>query len=202
MIQGFCILHEAAKKLGCDIKDLLQLGINGEIDLYIRYQGQYHSPYDGELHIIKEFVAISDEDILRVLLEHIKSPRLYAIREGCETIVALKHFEQSAGTIPKTVTLETFPNADSLFLNQETFDNLKDKFTHGKKSISLKEDEKSKTSNLHIIGALLEIVMDGDKFKSETELRQHIADKYKGFMGCSEKTLANRFKEAKNLLLN
>lgn len=55
-------------------------------------------------------------------------------------------------------------------------------------------------SDLHIIGAMLEIIMENDMFSSEESLRQHIADKYQGFPGCTERTLAGRFAEAKRLL--
>jgi hypothetical protein len=63
-------------------------------------------------------------------------------------------------------------------------------------------NERSKTSFLHLIGALLDTIMDKDKvlFKTEEALRTHIAERYKGFPGCTFRTTAERFAEAKKLL--
>jgi hypothetical protein len=55
-------------------------------------------------------------------------------------------------------------------------------------------------TDLHIIGALLQIIMDKKLFPSEEELRMHIADQYKGYYGCAERTLAGRFSQSKKLL--
>lgn len=55
-------------------------------------------------------------------------------------------------------------------------------------------------SNLHIIGALLYIIMTNKSFSCEEDLREYVADKYKGFPGCAARTLAGRFSEAKKLL--
>lgn len=60
---------------------------------------------------------------------------------------------------------------------------------------------KEEITDIHIIGALLDAVMSGEKFKSETKLRDYIAKKFKGFQGCAESTLAKRFKKAKEKLL-
>jgi len=59
---------------------------------------------------------------------------------------------------------------------------------------------KTEKSNLHIIGALLQIVMDEKLFPSEAALREHIARQYQGYSGCAERTLAGRFAEAKKTL--
>lgn len=59
---------------------------------------------------------------------------------------------------------------------------------------------KTEKSNLHIIGALLQIVMDENLFPSEEALREHLALQYQGYPGCAERTLAGRFAEAKKLL--
>lgn len=63
-----------------------------------------------------------------------------------------------------------------------------------------KPSERQERSNLHIIGALLQIVMDGKLFAIEEELRQHIAKHYQGYSGCAERTLAGRFAESKRIL--
>jgi hypothetical protein len=59
---------------------------------------------------------------------------------------------------------------------------------------------RTEKSNLHIIGALLQVVMDEKLFSSEEALREHLAAQYQGYPGCAERTLAGRFAEAKKLL--
>ena len=61
-------------------------------------------------------------------------------------------------------------------------------------------DERSAKSYLHIIGAMLEIIMEKKLFKSETALRDYIHEKYTGFDGCASRTTAGKFSEAKKLL--
>lgn len=62
------------------------------------------------------------------------------------------------------------------------------------------KNPRTEKSNLHIIGAMLDIVMEKKLFNSEEGLRKHIAEKYAGFAGCTERTLGGRFAEAKKLL--
>ena len=59
---------------------------------------------------------------------------------------------------------------------------------------------KTEKSDLHIIGALVEIIIEGQLYSSEEKLRDHIADQYRGYSGCASRTLAGRFAEAKKLL--
>ncbi len=61
-------------------------------------------------------------------------------------------------------------------------------------------DERSATSFLHLIGAMVEIIIENKLFKSETALREHIHEKYTGFSGCAFRTMAGKFAEAKKLL--
>jgi hypothetical protein len=62
--------------------------------------------------------------------------------------------------------------------------------------------ERKERSDLHIIAALLQIIMDERLFSSEEKLREQIADEYRDFEGCAERTLAGRFAEAKKLISN
>jgi hypothetical protein len=64
-----------------------------------------------------------------------------------------------------------------------------------------KSSERQERSDLHIIGALLQVIMDNKVFPSEEELRMHIAEQYQGYSGCAERTLAGRFSQSKKLLL-
>lgn len=59
---------------------------------------------------------------------------------------------------------------------------------------------KTEKSDLHIIGALVEIIIESQLYSSEEKLRDHIADQYRGYSGCASRTLAGRFAEAKKLL--
>ena len=63
-----------------------------------------------------------------------------------------------------------------------------------------KASERQERSDLHIIGALLQVIMDNQVFPSEEALRMHIADQYQGYSGCAERTLAGRFSQSKKLL--
>lgn len=63
-----------------------------------------------------------------------------------------------------------------------------------------KASERQERSDLHIIGALLQIIMDEKIFPSEEALRMHIAEQYQGYSGCAERTLAGRFSHSKKLL--
>lgn len=125
MVHDFYSVHEAAEDLGCTENDLLKLGINGTIDLYIWYEGQYQSPYDGEVHGVRKFIAISDADIMRVYQEHTGSPRLCTVNQKDDSVVTLKNVEQLPEASFKTVDLDIFPVVTSLFLMSATLDTLK-----------------------------------------------------------------------------
>ena len=60
--------------------------------------------------------------------------------------------------------------------------------------------EREKNSYLHLIGALLQIIMDKKLYETEEGLREDIAEQYKGFPGCTFRTTAGRFADAKRLL--
>jgi integrase len=61
--------------------------------------------------------------------------------------------------------------------------------------------EKMKAGVLHIlIGALLQIIMDKKLYETEEELREEFVVQYKGFPGCTFRTTAGRFADAKRLL--
>lgn len=63
-----------------------------------------------------------------------------------------------------------------------------------------KASERQGKSDLHIIGALLQVIMENKVFPSEEALRMHIAEQYQGYSGCAERTLAGRFSQSKKLL--
>lgn len=56
---------------------------------------------------------------------------------------------------------------------------------------------RAEASDLHIIAALLATIMENKLFPSEEKLRASIADMYRGYAGCTERTLADRFASAK-----
>jgi hypothetical protein len=61
-------------------------------------------------------------------------------------------------------------------------------------------DKKRKITYLHIIGALVQIIMDKELFGSAEQLRGFIAYEHPGVQGCSETTMATIFAEAKRLI--
>lgn len=196
MKHDFYNLEEAAKEMNCEVIDLLKLGAEGKIELHVWYQGMDY--WDNALCPLSRpeelLIPISKDDVFRLYHENDHS------------------FSQSVICNMATLTYKNFPmhvpgpftlNTRTLFLPHETLETIKAQFLKNfaePATSSLEEDEKSKKTNLHIIGALLEIIMDKQVFETETKLRQYIAKQYIGFMGCSESTLAKRFKQAKDLL--
>ena len=71
-----------------------------------------------------------------------------------------------------------------------------------KKNISL--DSRSETTYLNIIGAMLETFIHQSHgqvdFASETKLREFFSQKYAGFKGLTERTLAEKFSAAKRAI--
>lgn len=64
-------------------------------------------------------------------------------------------------------------------------------------------DKRPETTYLNIIGALLEVTTGNFKdetFSSETQLRDFLSDKFKGFRGVTGRTLAEKFAAAKKSL--
>jgi len=61
-------------------------------------------------------------------------------------------------------------------------------------------NEKEEKTNLHIIGALVQVILEGKLFPNEEKLRNQISKEYRGLFGCSERTIAGRFAEAKKLI--
>lgn len=71
---------------------------------------------------------------------------------------------------------------------------------HFSSTYSDEVDPRSEKTYLNIIGALLEICtgrFKDENFLNETELREFIADQYRGFRGTSSRTLADKFASAK-----
>lgn len=60
-------------------------------------------------------------------------------------------------------------------------------------------NEKIETTNMHLIGALLDIILKNKIFHSEQDLRCYISDNYNAF-GLSESNLGKRFADAKRHL--
>jgi len=196
MEHGFYNLEEASRKLECETNDLLKLGAEGKIELCVWYRGMdYWDPALCPLSRTEELLLpISKEDIFHAYHGNDGFPS----RSQVLNLATLK-YKNFPMHVPGPFAL----NTRTLFLFHETLETIKAEFLKScaePVTPNLEEDEKSMKTNLHIIGALLEIIMDKQMFESETKLRQHIAEKYDGFMGCSETTLAKRFKKARDLL--
>lgn len=65
-------------------------------------------------------------------------------------------------------------------------------------------DSRAETTYLNIIGAMLEIFVHKDhddvNFPSETKLREFLSERYAGFKGLTERTLAEKFAAAKKAI--
>lgn len=93
-------------------------------------------------------------------------------------------------------SLRIWPDELKLFSNSGSTTTLKGKRKEKSCNI-LDAPSKEEKTNLHIIAALLDVAMSKERFNSETALREYISKKYIGFQGCTMKTLATRFKDAK-----
>lgn len=86
---------------------------------------------------------------------------------------------------------------DALRVGNDKLQKLVNQFSAKPKKADKREDR----SDLHIIGALLETLMIEKKcFKSEEDLRDYIAEKYRGYEGCARRTMGGRFSLAKKKL--
>ncbi|ADH86719.1 hypothetical protein [Desulfurivibrio alkaliphilus] len=100
----------------------------------------------------------------------------------------------------------------ALLVFEDEFNRFRADFGHQIATTSTQKqlDPRSENSDLHIIGALLETIKELDRELpdnkrrfcngTETEIRKYIGKKYRGFYGCSPRTLADRFKLAKDSL--
>jgi hypothetical protein len=131
--------------------------------------------------------------------------RTYFVREGGWVCQLYEEFDESFPVNTKNKSDSYYPSAailpnDSvLVVRTSALLDLQERVSEeqaGGKTISPKVEK----SNLHIIGALLQIVMDKKLFASEEALREHLAAQYQSYPGCAERTLAGRFAEAKKLL--
>ena len=96
----------------------------------------------------------------------------------------------------KRIRIKIKDERDSLLGERDSFRGMVEKLS----TQTSKPSERQERSNLHIIGSLLQIIMDKGIYASEEDLRINIAREYQGFSGCAERTLAGRFSEAKKAL--
>lgn len=92
------------------------------------------------------------------------------------------------------------PDDSVLVVRTSSLREFEDHFFADQESAERPASKRQQSSDLHIIGALLEVIVEGQLFSSEEKLRDHIADQYRGYSGCASRTLAGRFAEAKKLL--
>lgn len=92
------------------------------------------------------------------------------------------------------------PDDSVLVIRTSSLREFEDRYFADQESAERPPSKRQQSSDLHIIGALLEVIVEGQLFSSEEKLRDHIADQYRGYSGCASRTLAGRFAEAKKLL--
>jgi len=92
------------------------------------------------------------------------------------------------------------PDDSVLVVRISSLREFEDRYFADRESAERPPSKRQQSSDLHIIGALLEVIVEGQLFSSEEKLRDHIADQYRGYSGCASRTLAGRFAEAKKLL--
>lgn len=115
--------------------------------------------------------------------------------EGGERTTNLK--DESDRYYPAVASL---PGGSILVIRTSSLREFEDRYFADQESVERPQSKRQQDSDLHIIGALLEVIIDGQLFTSEEKLRDHIAEQYRGYSGCASRTLAGRFAEAKKLL--
>ena len=108
--------------------------------------------------------------------------------------------------LPITMSQSDFVENDGIEINRASFerwsnemDSVKDKH----KLIDGEIDKRTERTYLNTVGALLSCItgdFNQEVFSSETQLREFLHEKYKGYRGVNKRTLANIFSDAKKAL--
>lgn len=146
------------------------------------------TPIVGAAFFVKE-----GGDVCR-LYEEFNESFVYETKEGEKTF---DFKNESDRYFPMAARL---PGDSMLVVRTSSLREFEDRYFADQESAERPPSKRQQNSDLHIIGALLEIIVEGQLFSSEEKLRDHIADQYRGYSGCASRTLAGRFAEAKKLL--
>lgn len=96
------------------------------------------------------------------------------------------------------------PEDSVLVVRTQALIDLQERLSQADSDRSTSLDSRAETTYLNIIGAMLETFVHKDhgdvNFPSETKLREFLSDKYAGFKGLTERTLAEKFAAAKRAL--
>jgi len=96
------------------------------------------------------------------------------------------------------------PHDSVLVVRTQALIDLQERLSEDDSKKNTSVDIRSETTYLNIIGAMLEIFIHrshGDlKFSSEAKLREFLSQKYVGFKGLTERTLADKFSAAKKAI--
>jgi hypothetical protein len=144
---------------------------------------------------LKEWFQYHQSDRPEFLFDEIERNTHSAI--NIESFQALQADLQAEKALHKKTQEQVKAMSDKLAAVEQERDSLK---STQKEITILLADERSTTSFLHLIGALLETIMENKLYKSEAALREYISEKYTGFKGCASRTTAGKFSEAKKLL--
>jgi len=158
-------------------------------------ENEYQQGSMAELKKIEEYIAtnnIEEEKAKDLLNQHKKNRKAFLAkrRKGkCKN----DYF-----------TTEGLPHDSVLVVRTQALLDLQERLKHSNSTKNTSLDSRSETTYLNIIGAMLETFIHrshGDvDFPSEAKLREFFGDKYAGFKGLTERTLAEKFAAAKRTI--
>lgn len=164
--------------------------------LYV-IENEYQKLFDGprvETPIVgASFFVRVGGDVCR-LYEKFDESFVVKTKEG-EKIIDLKNDPE-----PYYPAGPSLPDDSVLVVRTNSLREFEDRYFADQEVDERPPSKRQQNSDLHIIGALLEVIVEGQLFSSEEKLRDHIADQYRGYSGCASRTLAGRFAEVKKLL--
>lgn len=156
---------------------------------------EYHSGSSAQLKKIKEHIANKNiqEDQARELLSQYKKNREEYLKKR-------KKINHSDNYFPAG----GLPHDSVLVVRTQALIDLQERLSEDDSKKNRSVDIRSETTYLNIIGAMLETFIHrshGDlKFSSEAKLREFLSQKYVGFKGLTERTLADKFSAAKKAI--
>ena len=153
------------------------------------------SPIIGRAYFVREGGQVCE------LHERFDEPLEYKTMQGEKKKVDFEN--ESDRYYPSAA--DNFPRDDSvLVVRTQVLIDLQERLSQADSDRSTPLDSRAETTYLNIIGAMLETFVHKDhgdvNFPSETKLREFLSERYAGFKGLTERTLAEKFAAAKKTI--
>lgn len=158
-------------------------------------QNEYQSGSEAQLEKIKEHIASHNIGVEKAkeLLEKHKEKREEYLKRRRERDHSQDYYP--AGGLPRDSVL---------VVRTQALIDLQERLSQADSNKGTPLDSRAETTYLNIIGAMLETFVHKDhgevNFPSETKLREFLSERYAGFKGLTERTLAEKFAAAKKAI--